>query len=102
VDVTYEDPAEDLQALRERIDAERAAAVPDIWVAACDCLRGGLAATAEAARGEREGGRVARSGSGGGGGSGEASTSTGLRGDECRDDAEGKRLVGFRIEVQRL
>jgi hypothetical protein len=43
-DIAYEDPAEGLQALRERMDAERAAALPGVWQRAQTCVCSGCAA----------------------------------------------------------
>ena len=48
IDVTYEDPAEDLQAVRERLDLERTAPVATIWSAARTCARTAAAAAAAA------------------------------------------------------
>lgn len=51
VDVTYEDPAEALQALRERMDCERAVAhgSGELLEAAQACVRAALAAGSDAA-----------------------------------------------------
>lgn len=38
-DIAYEDAAEPLQALRERMDAEAAAAIPEVWELAQECVR---------------------------------------------------------------
>jgi hypothetical protein len=46
LDVTYEDPADDLQALRERLDLERCAVLPLVWAAAEVCMREALVAQA--------------------------------------------------------
>jgi hypothetical protein len=44
VDVTYEDPADDLQALRERLDVQRCAPLDPVWAAARACVVAGCAA----------------------------------------------------------
>lgn len=44
MDVTYEDPADGLQALRERLDLQRCAPVATVWDAARACVTAGCAA----------------------------------------------------------
>jgi hypothetical protein len=45
-DIAYEDAAEQLQALRERMDAEAAAAIPAVWETAQQCVRNACKAIA--------------------------------------------------------
>jgi hypothetical protein len=44
--IAYEDAAEPLQALRERMDAEAAAAIPEVWESAQQCVRNACKAIA--------------------------------------------------------
>lgn len=66
-DVAYEDAAEPLQALRERMDAEAAAAIPEVWESAQQCVRN--ACQAIASGGSAQNG-AATGGSGGAGAEG--------------------------------
>lgn len=45
-DIAYEDAAEPLQALRERMDAEAAAAIPEVWERAQQCVQNACKAIA--------------------------------------------------------
>ena len=77
-DIAYEDAAEPLQALRERMDAEAAAAIPEVWESAQQCVRNACQAVASG----RADGAAA-------GGSGAAGPSSAADEDDANESALG-------------
>lgn len=98
-DIAFEDAAEPLQALRERMDAEAAVAIPEVWDRAQECVRAACKAMAsDGPEHTQPSGSSAAAGASGS--TGGASTSQGVDDDDEDDSGLGGALNARSMHAQ--